>query len=163
MTNNYLNQFSDNQDSSSLYIQSIQFLLMYMFQHDQLFTKTDLAKLTETNADQVFKKHVLIDVKEKNIGKEKFITEERYFFTQQQKAIIEVNQHRVLFTSNFGTGKTFLLKSKAKLLGTKGSEKSFFVIFAKKDSFLVQSVCNEFKGLKEHVEVVRLESKYNIS
>jgi hypothetical protein len=132
-----------------------------MFQHKQPFTKTDLARLTEKNADQVFNKHVL--VKQKNIVIEKFKTEERYFFTQQQKAIIEVNQHRVLFTSNFGTGKTFLLKTKAKLLGKGKSGKSFFVIFAKKDSFLVQSICNEFEELEEHVEVVRLESKYNIS
>jgi hypothetical protein len=147
-----------HKDSLS-YIQKIQFLLMYMFQHDQAFTKTDLALLSVKASDNMFTKS--------NRG-------EIFFFTSQQSSLIKKNPKRVLFTSNFGTGKTLLLRTIARQLGIQrhfqqlksrsqqmenDPGKSYFVIFARKDSLLVQFIREEFEELKEHVEVVCLESK----
>jgi hypothetical protein len=138
---------------------------MYMFQYDQPFTKTDMSNLTVEAAKKPFCKG---------------------FWTRHQKVLIEKDPTRVLFTSNFGTGKTLLLKTKAEQLGRqKGyllnnkrkpnqdnqsvlreddQGKSFFVFLAGKDLLIFQSIRDEFKKLnleqKVHVEVLCLESKY---
>jgi hypothetical protein len=136
-----------------------------MFQFDQPFTKTDLANLTVEAAKKTFCKG---------------------FWTRHQKDLIEKDPKRVLFTSNFGTGKTLLLKTKAEQLARQkgfllnsrrrlGQEyksdqrenddgKSFFVFLAGKDLLVFQSIRDEFKKLKleQHVQVdvLCLESKY---
>ncbi len=151
---------------------------MYMFQYEQPFTKTDLTNLTVEAADNVIRNHPLLKIKKKNIKKE-----ENCFWTQHQKQLIEKDPKRVLFTSNFGTGKTLLLKTKAeqlarhkryltnrseptnKLDGTENDPgKTFLIFFAKKSSLVFQSIRDEFENLKKtqnvEVEVLCLESKY---
>jgi hypothetical protein len=137
---------------------------MYMFQYNQPFSKTNLANLTVEAAKNTFYKG---------------------FWTRHQKDLIEKDPKRVLFTSNFGTGKTLLLKTKAEelgrqkghllnskrkpnqedqsVLGEDGQGKSFFVFLAGKDLLVFQSIRDEFKKLKleqnVQVEVLCLESK----
>jgi hypothetical protein len=141
-----------------------------MFQYDQPFTKTDMSNLTVQAAKKPFCKG---------------------FWTRHQKDLIEKDPKRVLFTSNFGTGKTLLLKTKAEQLGRQKGHllnskripnqedqsvlreddegKSFFVFLAGKDLLVFQSIRDEFKKLKleqnVQVEVVCLESKcfFNIT
>jgi hypothetical protein len=165
LNNNLICLISGQQDSTP-YFQKIQFLLMYMFHYDQPFTKTHLANLAVQAAENVFQKA---------------------FWTRHQKELIEKDPKRVLFTSNFGTGKTLLLKTKAeevakqihdlkkrktksiqeqtnKSENTENGVKSFFVFLAGKDLLLFQSIRNEFEDLKKmknvEVEVLSLESKY---
>ncbi len=142
----------ENQDTS-LYIKIVQFVLMYMFQREQIFSKTDVAKYTLQAAEKMF------DNENKT-----------FFWTKHQKALIQSNPKRVLFTSAFGTGKTTLLKNKAKQLGeskqsTPTSGKTFFVVFTGKDALLTQSLNLELGELKEQVEVVSLTSEliFNIT
>ena len=151
--------------NASFYLKQVQFLLMYMFQYDQPFTKTDLANLTVEAAKKTFHKG---------------------FWTRHQKDLIEKDSKRVLFTSNFGTGKTLLLRTKAELLGRKKGiltssrrrpdqedqpdqrenelRRTFFVFLGGKDLLLFQSIREEFKKLKleenVQVEVLCLESKF---
>jgi hypothetical protein len=73
---------------------------MYMFQSDQVFSKTDVANYTEQAAERMYANENKI-----------------FFWTNYQKTLIDKNPKRVLFTSEFGTGKTALLKAKAKQLG----------------------------------------------
>jgi hypothetical protein len=135
---------------------------MYMFQYDQPFTKTHLANLTVQAAENVFQKA---------------------FWTRHQKELIDKDPKRVLFTSNFGTGKTLLLKTKAEQLARQkrylanrlkaksrsepststnqsdSSEhdlgKTFLIFFAKKDLLMFQSMRDEFENLRkiQNVEV----------
>jgi hypothetical protein len=130
---------------------------MYMFQREQNFSMTDVAKYTEKTADNM------------NVMKNQL-----FFWTNHQKSIVDSNQKRVLFTSEFGTGKTTLLKAKATQLGKerrnrhlknkrKQNESSpgkiFFVVFTGQDALLTQSLMSEMEGLKEHVEIVSLKSE----
>ena len=136
----------ENQDTS-LYINTVQFLLMYMFQREQIFSKTDVAKYTLQAAEKMFDKE-----------------NKTFFWTKHQKALIQSNPKRVLFTSAFGTGKTTLLKNKAKQLGeskqsTPTSGKTFFVVFTGKDALLTQALNLELGELKEQVKVVSLSCK----
>jgi hypothetical protein len=148
--------FSDSQDTLC-YIRKVQFLLMYMFQREQIFSMTDVAKYTEQTADTM------------NVVKNQL-----FFWTNHQKNIIDSNQKRVLFTSEFGTGKTTLLKAKATQLGkerrkhhlkNKAKQNAssagniFLVVFTGQDALLTQSLISEMEGLKEHVEIVSLKGE----
>jgi hypothetical protein len=130
---------------------------MYMFQREQIFSMTDVAKYTEQTADTM------------NVVKNQC-----FFWTNHQKTIIDLNQKRILFTSAFGTGKTTLLKAKATQLGkerrnhylknkTKQTQSSmgkvFFVVFILPDACLTQSLIYEMEELKGHVEIVSWTSK----
>jgi len=148
--------FSDSQDTLS-YIRKVQFLLMYMFQREQIFSLTDVANYTVKTADSM------------NVVKNQL-----FFWTNHQKNIIDTNQKRVLFTSEFGTGKTTLLKAKATQLGkerrnhhlknkTNQNDSSagqvFFVVFTGDEALLTQSLKLDLEELKEHVKIVSLTSK----
>jgi hypothetical protein len=131
--------------------------MMYMFQFKQLFTKTDVANYTTQAAEKMF------DFENKT-----------FFWTKHQKALIESNPKRVLFTSEFGTGKTTLLKAKAKQLGRErhlqqlkdkskiidpSSGKIFFVVFVSQDALLTQSLKSEMEEFEDHVEIISLKSE----
>jgi hypothetical protein len=131
---------------------------MYMFQREQIFSMTEVAKNTEQTADSM------------NVAK----NHQLFFWTNHQKNIIDTDEKRVLFTSAFGTGKTTLLKAKATQLGkerrkhhlknkTKQTESSmgkvFFVVFILPDACLTQSLICEMEELKDQVEIVSLTSK----
>jgi hypothetical protein len=113
---------------------------MYMFQREQVFSKTDVANL---------------------------LSNRRIIWTKQQNGLLESNPKRVLFTSDFGTGKTTLLKAKAQQLGKdrhlqqlngkskkleSSSGKIFFVVFVGQDALLTQSLKSEM----EELEVISL-------
>jgi SpoVK/Ycf46/Vps4 family AAA+-type ATPase len=130
---------------------------MYMFQREQLFTKTDVANYTIQAAEKMFE-----------------FENKTFFWTKHQKALIDTSPKRVLFTSEFGTGKTTLLKAKAKQLGKErylqqlkikykkmesSPGKIYLVIFTGQEAFLPQSLKVEFEELAEHVEILTLISK----
>jgi len=121
---------------------------MYIFQREQIFSKTEIANYTTHAAEKMF------DMDKKT-----------FFWTKHQKSLISSNPKRVLFTSAFGTGKTTLLKNKAKQLGESKkieclSEKIFFVVFTGKDALLTKSLKMELGELQEHVEIVSLTSEF---
>jgi hypothetical protein len=111
---------------------------MYMFQREQVFTKTDLANYTTEAAEKMF------------------VQKETFFWTKHQKLLIDSSPKRVLFTSEFGTGKTTLLKAKIKQLSCK--DQTFFVFFTEQDGLLFQSITAELKD-QDHVKVVSLKSE----
>jgi hypothetical protein len=152
----YCFNISENQDTSS-YIKKVQFLLMYMFQREQIFSMTDVAKYTVQTADNM------------NVVKNQL-----FFWTNHQKTIIDSDEKRVLFTSEFGTGKTTLLKAKATQLGKErrnhhlknktnqndsSARQVFFVVFTGQEALLTQSLKLDLEELKEHVKIVSMTSK----
>jgi hypothetical protein len=112
---------------------------MYMFQFKQLFTKTDLANYTSETAEKMFE-----------------FNNQTFFWTKHQKTLIDSSPKRVFFTSEFGTGKTTLLKAKANQLSSE--KKIFFVLFTKPNGLLFQSLTVEFED-QDNVKVVSLESE----
>jgi hypothetical protein len=134
---------------------------MYMFQREQIFSMADVAKYTEQTADTM------------NVVKNQL-----FFWTNHQKFIIDSDEKRVLFTSEFGTGKTTLLKAKATQLGkarylqnlknkSKGIElsagKIFLVVFVGQNALLTQSLKSEMEDLKDHIEIVSIKCKFIFS
>ncbi len=144
---------------------------MFLFQHDQDFTPTDLANYTVQASDRMYE-------------------EGGFFWTKHQWDLIQRDQKRVLFVSEFGTGKTLLMKSKAKVLadeinrhikeetkkketdrcieqGNKGNAtKCFFIVFTAEKSVLTQVLKEEFeaywtskKHSKNHVHVLSFFEK----
>jgi hypothetical protein len=77
-----------------------------MFQHDQVFTKTDVAKQSAKACQNIS----LFDILENKVEKN---------WTKLPKELMEGDPKRVLFTSSYGTGKTFVMKAKAMHLGRK--------------------------------------------
>ncbi len=149
---------SEQHEAFSSYIKKIQFLLMYMFQREQVFSKTDVANYATHASDKMFA-----------------LENQTFFWTKHQQTLIDINPKRVIFTSEFGTGKTTLLKAKAKQLGREryfqdlknkskkietSSGKIFFILFTDRDSLLTQSLKWELKDLKEHLEVHTLTSDF---
>ncbi len=96
-----------------------------------------------------------------------FSAAKAFFWSKQQFNIIQSDQKRVFFTSEFGTGKTTLMKTKAKELSrqinaeiAKGNksmnspeQKVFFVLFCDSNSLLAKVIEQEFKAEKR-IEVV---------
>jgi hypothetical protein len=130
---------------------------MYMFQREQTFSKTDVAIYTMQASEKMFA-----------------VENKTFFWTKHQKTLLDLNPKRVLFTSEFGTGKTTLLKAKAKQLGKEryfqhlqnkskkietSSGKIFFVLFTHKDALLTQSLKCDLESFKEHLEILTLKSK----
>ena len=179
---------------------------MYMFQHDQIFTRTAIAKQSVEACGKIFHEKSLFDGFSGNIQKR-----EKFFWTKHQRELIEGDPKRVLFTSNYGTGKTLVMKAKAMQLGRKrklfyfskkqadqrnqinskvtfqeatemklrGEElnylknqsnrenlfdpgKTFIVLCTKPEALLFYSVSQEFKELKDHVDVICLSGKFEI-
>jgi hypothetical protein len=79
-----------------------------------------------------------------------------FFWTQHQKPLLDLDPKRALFTSDFGTGKTNLLKAKAQQLSNE--KQIFFVLFTEPDGLLFQSITAEFED-QDHVKVVSLKSE----
>jgi hypothetical protein len=104
MSQKYLKSYfyfcvSENQDTS-FYIKTVSFLLMYMFERKQVFSKTDVANYAAQTSERMY-----------------VVDNHIFFWTNHQKMLIDFKPKRVLFTSDFGTGKTTLLKAKAMQLG----------------------------------------------
>jgi hypothetical protein len=85
-----------------------------MFQHDQLFTKTAVAKKSVEACRNIFYEKDLFNPSQKNKQRR-----EKFFWTKNQRELIEEDPKRVLFTSNYGTGKTLVMRAKALHLGKK--------------------------------------------
>jgi hypothetical protein len=74
---------------------------------------------------------------------------------------------RVLFSSTYGTGKTILLKLKAKAILKKKKEfglglgpgKVFFVTMCPKGSFLHLAIREEFREFGDDIQVLQVEDK----
>jgi hypothetical protein len=145
--------------------------MMYLFQHGQDFTPTDLANYTVKASDIMYE-------------------EGGFFWTKHQWDLIQRDERRVLFVSEFGTGKTLLMKSKAKVLadeidqlikeetikkqtdgclkqGNEGkASKCFFIVFTKEKSILIQGLKKEFEAYwtsknhrENHIEVLSFFEK----
>jgi hypothetical protein len=142
-----------------------------LFQHEQVFTATDVANYATQASDGMYKKG-------------------GFFWTKYQWDLIQRDNKRVLFTSQFGTGKTLLLKSKAKALTDEidklvkestnkekaagcleqsnkcKKSKCFFIVFTPEKSILTQVLKQEFeaywtskKHKKNHIEVLSFFEK----
>ncbi len=137
------------------YIKKVQFLLMYMFKWDQV-----VANYTVTAP-----------------GKNRKTENVTLFWTKPQKDLIDSKHKRVLFTSEYGTGKTTLLKAKAKQLShhihsqhlkSKAKQigmstgKIFFVVFTGQDTLLFQSLKSEMEELKHQVQILSLTGKFKL-
>ena len=142
---------------------------MFLFQHDQDFTTTDVAKYTVQVSDRMYEKG-------------------GFFWTKHQWNLIQKDTKRVLFISEFGTGKTLLLKSKAKVLADEIDQlikeethkkdgcleetnkckksKCFFIVFTAGKSVLTEVIKQEFeaywtskKHCANHIEVLSFFKK----
>jgi hypothetical protein len=137
-----------------------------MFQHDQVFTRTAVAKQSVEACANIFYEKDLF-----NPSKDHKQEREKFFWTKDQRKLIEGDPKRVLFTSNYGTGKTLVMKAKAMHLGKKRQifesskktfdegnlidpGKTFIILFTKPDALLFYSIHQEFEGLKDHVQVL---------
>jgi len=87
---------------------------MYMFQHDQVFTRTSAAKKSVETCGNIFYEKDLFNPSQENKKRR-----EKFFWTKDQRELIEGDPKRVLFTSNYGTGKTLVMRAKAMHLGKK--------------------------------------------
>ena len=85
-----------------------------MFQHNQVFTRTAVAKQSVEASRNIFYEKDLFNPSQENTQRR-----EIFFWTKDQRKLIEGNPKRVLFTSNFGTGKTLVMRAKAMHLGKK--------------------------------------------
>jgi hypothetical protein len=79
-----------------------------MFQHDQVFTRMAVTKQSVGASENIFQKEILFDGSKDSLQKRK-----KFFWTKHQRELIEKDHKRVLFTSNYGTGKTLVMKAKA--------------------------------------------------
>jgi hypothetical protein len=83
-----------------------------MFQHDQVLTRTAVAKQSAQAGGDIFYEKDLF-----NPSKDHRQEREKFFWTKDQRKLIEGDPKRVLFTSNYGTGKTLVMRAKAMRLG----------------------------------------------
>jgi hypothetical protein len=85
-----------------------------MLQHEQVFTRSAVAKQSLEASKNIFQEKILFDTCKENTQRR-----EKFFWTRNQRELIEGDPKRVLFTSNYGTGKTLVMTAKAMQLGRK--------------------------------------------
>jgi hypothetical protein len=113
-----------------------------MFQHEQIFTRTAIAKQSVEACGNIFYEKDLF-----NPSKENKERRETFFWTKDQRELIEGDPKRVLFTSNYGTGKTLVMRAKAMNLAKKRHR--FFVSKKKEaDQGNQIGLLNFFKHIK---------------
>jgi hypothetical protein len=133
-----------------------------MFQHNQVFTRTAVAKQSVETCGKIFYEKDLFNPSKENIQKR-----ETFFWTKDQRELIEGDPKRVLFTSNYGTGKTLVMRAKAMHLGRRKNRfhkvsqgslidpgKTFIILFTNPEALLFHSIHQEFEELQDHVEVL---------
>ena len=130
------------------YVQNCKFLLHQMFQQSQIITEADLSKSSE----EFIKKSCNTDMQINETDKKGLC-----FLTRVQFSLFhDPFKKRVVFNSAYGTGKTLLLKAKAKELLLKG-EKVVIVLFDKFKTifqFLLKKNYDlEFKAFAHNVKV----------
>ena len=113
-----------------------------MFQKEQCITQQDILQKTESNLDNLC------------------TIEHVFFWSNVQYSILnDVLKRRVVFTSPFGTGKTTLLKAKAKEL-MEQDQNVVFILFddfkSTKDSLLKKTYEIEF-GNRNNIKIYSLK------
>ncbi len=125
-----------------IYKQAIHVLIHQMYIQQDCITNQDLLDYTEEKI-------------------EKISTPEKLFFWSKTQfpLLHDSRKKRMVFTSHFGTGKTVLLKAKAKQLIEKG-EKVVFIFFGSNDSYslLRNSLQDEFENSNQ-VKILTLKCK----
>ncbi len=126
----------------TIYNQTVQFLTHQMYIQGDCFTNQNL-----------------LDYTEKKI--EKISTPEKLFFWSKTQfpLLNDSRKKRMVFTSHFGTGKTVLLKAKAKQLIEKG-EKVVFIFFGGPESYtLLRNTLQQEFGNSDHVKILNWKCK----
>jgi hypothetical protein len=126
----------------NIYKQTIQFLTRQMYIQEDCFTKQNLLDYTEEKI-------------------EKISTPEKLFFWSKTQfpLLHDSRKKRMVFTSHFGTGKTVLLRAKAKQLIEKG-EKIVFIFFGSTDSYsLLRTTLQEEFGNSHQVKIMTWKCK----
>jgi hypothetical protein len=131
---------------SSTYIITLKVLLHQMFQQGKCVTKKDLLDYTIDTCESVSS------------------SENIFFWSNVQYNVLsEPKLKRVAFNSQFGTGKTILLKEKAiSLIRENKNCKIVFVVFedsdATKESLLMKTYREEFRSLTANVILYSLKT-----
>jgi hypothetical protein len=138
-------QHASSYDSST-YITTLKVLLHQMFQQGNCVTKKDLLDYTKDKCESVSS------------------SENIFFWSNVQYNVLsEPKLKRVAFNSQFGTGKTILLKEKVRsLLRENRNCKIVFVVFedrdATKESLLMKTYREEFRSSKANVILCSLKT-----
>jgi hypothetical protein len=124
----------------NIYTQTVQFLSRQMYLQQDCFTNEDLVRYTDKKIDQIS-------------------TLERVFFWNKVQYSLLNNQllNRMVFISPFGTGKTVLLKAKAKQLVAK-EEKVSFVFFGE-ETLLQKAYQQDFLESRNQVKLHNISIK----
>ncbi len=117
------------------YIQIVQYLSTQMYKQRDCFTKQDLLHYTEDKIDKIS------------------TPENVFFWSKSQYPLLhDRRKKRMVFSSSFGTGKTVLLKAKAKTLLDYGQKVAFvFEGESPKETLLQMQYKEEFYELKNLV------------
>ena len=139
---NHESQSSTTPLNTNIYTQIVQFLTRQMYIQGDCFTNQNLLDYTEEKI-------------------EKISTPEKLFFWSKTQfpLLHDSRKKRMIFTSHFGTGKTVLLRAKAKQLIEKG-EKIVFIFFGSTDSYsLLRTTLQEEFGNSHQVKIMTWKCK----
>jgi hypothetical protein len=131
---------------SSTYILTLKVLLHQMFQQGDCVTKKDLLEYTRDKCESVSSSANIF-----------------FWSNVQYNVLSEPKLKRVAFNSQFGTGKTILLKEKARSLIRENKNcKIVFVVFedsnATKESLLMKTYREEFRSFTANVILYSLKT-----
>jgi DNA replication protein DnaC len=135
-------QSSSTTLNRNIYTKTVQFLTHQMYIQGNCFTNQNLLDYTEEKI-------------------EKISTPEKLFFWSKTQfpLLHDSRKKRMVFTSHFGTGKTVLLRAKAKQLIEKG-EKIVFIFFGSTDSYsLLRTTLQEEFGNSHQVKIMTWKCK----
>jgi hypothetical protein len=133
----------ENISKSETYVDILKYLLHLMFKQEMCITDANLTHSTEEKYQKI-EKHVTI------------------FLSKDQLNVLHSRAKKVAFTSFYGTGKTTLLKLKAKkILQENKTEKVVIAVIEEtdEDSILVADFRNKFRGCENKPLVLGLPNK----
>jgi DNA replication protein DnaC len=133
-------QTSSTPLNRDIYKQAIQVLTHQMYIQQDCITNQNLLDYTEEKIEKISTPEKLI------------------FWSKTQFPLLhDSRKKRIVFTSHFGTGKTVLLRAKAKQLIEKG-EKIVFIFFGSSDSYsLLRNTLQDELGHSNQVKILTLK------
>ena len=144
-------QRSHKKDSSlneCSYLQNCKFLLHQMFKQSHVITEADITR----NSEKFFDKSCSTNLRKTRTNKKGFC-----FLTRVQFSLFnDPSMKRVVFKSAYGTGKTLLIKAKAKELQQEGNKVVIVLFDNVKTRFqflLKENYDQEFKAFPNNVRV----------
>jgi hypothetical protein len=137
----------DHRPQDNTYLNVLRFLLHQMHMQQNCATPGQLVQLTSQTSDKICSQDTII-----------------FWSKEQYKTLNDLSNHRIAFTSGYGTGKTILIQTKAKdLLKTKTNKVVIVIFEAPQEETLLRNTYGKIMEKYSSAKIIGVQKKGKIT